>query len=759
MPVVLATQVDIQRLLEACPDLCARRHLINGRLRSLQIEVGYAGDLHRLLWLAEAARHAEDPDELQKSENGISVMFDHYSLNHPSSKIAYLVSHAHKALADGYRKLQWPFLARWHEAISSVFSPNGTPGKNRSALNAHQDVRLGRPPHAVASLTQLRYKGHLLEHRAIQMEMLQNGQHVAAYEAFAAECQLSGNPEQALKSVGLRELVSSDMESRALIPLWFRVLSPRKLIPRAVERMASPGDSLFWNGVKAASPLRMTLHRMGNYLDDLTTEPVSEGNMLRLAACLRWCEVKRMDEFVTLLQEAYQAFSLQIGNRLDVLDVFDPLQYAGKLSSEELVEHGWARTATTARMTTMLCSELGIQAFRRLFSSASEVKRLDQESRERLAAILVRHLSALRGPLMKVGQTASYLGLDIGEELPMRNLSAAGVATPFVDVLSQLQEDLTKDQWNLIAHVERNPVGVGSVAQVHRGTLRDGRTVAIKVVHPGIEEAITSDMALLRVAAPVLKLFVPRMNVGALLDELQAGLIAETDLKREASHLDYFRCLFAASPWVSFPEVAHELCTSRTLVTEFIDGQPLLEFLQSSDEMQRQHITEAVLRFVVGSCRSGMFNTDLHMGNFLVRQGKLVAIDFGNVKKLSPIMAKTWCDAIRVCAFDDRALFSQVVSRLGLVAHHRLFDEDLAYDVHMGHAMDAVKQDREQSYSYEVIHQELKTMFSAANRNLRYMSLHPEFVYAFRVYFGLFSMLAAAGGSLNWKRLCQEILA
>ncbi|MCH3118862.1 hypothetical protein K3X35_14490, partial [Listeria monocytogenes] len=35
------------------------------------------------------------------------------------------------------------------------------------------------------------------------------------------------------------------------------------------------------------------------------------------------------------------------------------------------------------------------------------------------------------------------------------------------------------------------PVGAASIAQVHRGVTTDGRTVAIKVLRPGVEEDFT----------------------------------------------------------------------------------------------------------------------------------------------------------------------------------------------------------------------------------------------------------------------------
>jgi predicted unusual protein kinase regulating ubiquinone biosynthesis (AarF/ABC1/UbiB family) len=60
-------------------------------------------------------------------------------------------------------------------------------------------------------------------------------------------------------------------------------------------------------------------------------------------------------------------------------------------------------------------------------------------------------------------------------------------------------ERLLRDAWDgklsdHLADLERDPAAMASAGQVHRGELDDGRAVAVKVIHPGLEEAVRADL-------------------------------------------------------------------------------------------------------------------------------------------------------------------------------------------------------------------------------------------------------------------------
>ena len=63
---------------------------------------------------------------------------------------------------------------------------------------------------------------------------------------------------------------------------------------------------------------------------------------------------------------------------------------------------------------------------------------------------------------------------------------------------AQLEQTLAAelgDGWrDQLVHFEEAPVAAASIGQVHRGTLADGRQVAMKVQYPGVAESIRSDL-------------------------------------------------------------------------------------------------------------------------------------------------------------------------------------------------------------------------------------------------------------------------
>lgn len=62
------------------------------------------------------------------------------------------------------------------------------------------------------------------------------------------------------------------------------------------------------------------------------------------------------------------------------------------------------------------------------------------------------------------------------------------------DVYQTIQDDLGKSTNELFSSFEEVPLGTASLAQVHKATLEDGRTVAVKVQHRDVQEHVTIDI-------------------------------------------------------------------------------------------------------------------------------------------------------------------------------------------------------------------------------------------------------------------------
>ena len=274
---------------------------------------------------------------------------------------------------------------------------------------------------------------------------------------------------------------------------------------------------------------------------------------------------------------------------------------------------------------------------------ADETRRRELEDRFKIrtAEDVARELGNMKGVIMKAGQMLSFIldGLPDaareslaslqGDVPPMSPAAAAGV----------VRDELGADPRDVFLDWSELPVAAASIGQVHKAVLRDGRVVAVKVQYPGIDRAITSDLAnagllYAMFSAVALK----SLDVKGLVEELRAHMIDELDYTLEARCQADFAERYRGHPFVHIPEVVPEYSTRRVLVTDWVDGMRWDEFLAVSDDSMKQRTAEAMFRFIQGAIyRARVFNGDPHPGNYRFhRDGTVSFLDFGLVKRWAP---------------------------------------------------------------------------------------------------------------------------
>src|SRR5690606_5321047 len=82
----------------------------------------------------------------------------------------------------------------------------------------------------------------------------------------------------------------------------------------------------------------------------------------------------------------------------------------------------------------------------------------------------------------------------------------------------------------LYQRFDRLPFASASIGQVHRATTDDGREVVVKVQYPGVDDAVDSDLAHLRLALRASGLIrVDKKSLDAVFEEVRARLHEELD--------------------------------------------------------------------------------------------------------------------------------------------------------------------------------------------------------------------------------------
>ncbi len=259
---------------------------------------------------------------------------------------------------------------------------------------------------------------------------------------------------------------------------------------------------------------------------------------------------------------------------------------------------------------------------------------------------LRRRFEMLGPTYIKLGQILSLrediLPRPLTDEL--KKLLNRLPAVRFERFLELVEDDLERPIEEMFSWVDPVPTGSASIAQIHRATTREGDSVILKAVKPGICQALERDARLLGLLGEILQVFLSRYQPQRVLREFTDYTLKEVDLKREADNIETFAALFADLPAVKFPRVYREYSGSRVLCMEFLSGiRPDAAAAAELGEAVRDQVIElgatAIIRMLY---RDGFFHADLHPGNILLLPGSRIGfIDLGMVGRLDEETRRT----------------------------------------------------------------------------------------------------------------------
>ncbi|MGV8084351.1 MAG: ABC1 kinase family protein [Coriobacteriia bacterium] len=259
------------------------------------------------------------------------------------------------------------------------------------------------------------------------------------------------------------------------------------------------------------------------------------------------------------------------------------------------------------------------------------------------------------GPaFVKLGQLISVRPDEFSAELvaEMTAMQDSVPAVPASQIRSIIAEEFGRTPEELFASFEDVPIASASIAQVHAATLAEpawpvwgaelsaGAEVVVKVVRPGVMEAVLGDLAeakrlLLRTARwRLLRGF----DAEGLLGEFEASLARELDLRNEGRVADRFAFDFREDPDIEVPRVVWSRTTRRVITMERIVGWRLTDIdaatLAGIDARRLAiHGATAFMRQVMVY---GRYHADLHPANLFITPRETIAyLDFGIVGQVS----------------------------------------------------------------------------------------------------------------------------
>jgi ubiquinone biosynthesis protein len=204
---------------------------------------------------------------------------------------------------------------------------------------------------------------------------------------------------------------------------------------------------------------------------------------------------------------------------------------------------------------------------------------------------------------------------------------------------------------------ETRPIAVGSIGQVHRARLRNGKRVVVKVLRPGVEKSIRRDV---NAAKAFVEIFFRSLARGSkltqllirkALEDLGRAFESEANREHEADALEEFRERFRRNPRICVPVCYRRWSSKEILVLEELSGEALSAIrkrAQSDPEAARKVADLALREILTQVFREGRFHADPHGGNLLVlHDGRLGLIDLGLTGELRDVDRRNITRAVR----------------------------------------------------------------------------------------------------------------
>ena len=268
---------------------------------------------------------------------------------------------------------------------------------------------------------------------------------------------------------------------------------------------------------------------------------------------------------------------------------------------------------------------------------------LNDQQRARARAREFANLLVDLGPaFIKAGQALSTRP-DIIPPVLLEELAQLQDQLPGFDsalAMACIEDDLGAPVDDIYESLEREPISAASLGQVHRGVLKNGQRVAVKVQRPGLREQITLDLYIVRNIAAWLNTNVGliRSDLVALIDELGRRVFEEMDYLNEASNAERFSELHRHNPRIAVPLIFKEATSGRVLTMEWIDAvqrthpEAVRQLGIDPDDMVEVGVSCSLQQLL----EHGFFHADPHPGNLLaLEDGRLCYLDFGMMSEVT----------------------------------------------------------------------------------------------------------------------------
>ncbi|MGX1808172.1 aminotransferase class III-fold pyridoxal phosphate-dependent enzyme [Nocardia sp. NPDC055321] len=333
------------------------------------------------------------------------------------------------------------------------------------------------------------------------------------------------------------------------------------------------------------------------------------------------------------------------------------------------------------------CTALGAAEY-----SVAWILRKDVGAEQRRADAILAFLLRMGPIYIKMGQIAATRS-DLLPPSWVDTLRVLQDQAPHMspeESRAALERELRGPLESTFSSIDLVPIASASVAQVHIGTLPDGRKVAVKLVKNTVPEQIDQSLTAIGSLVKLVHRVTPQVRELGLPDrfaEVARLLRPQADMTYEARQQQRIHRNFKSHPYVLVPSVIPELVTPRMLVMEFMEGIPgkLSRTVDFPDDQLARRLQDVIYTMLY---MHGVCHGDPHPGNVLFTpDGKLVLLDYGVTVELTEDEKWGLSSFYYACTRKEWDIAIDRFTRYFVIAGDRLERERAAYDAQMAEVL------------------------------------------------------------------------
>ncbi len=285
-------------------------------------------------------------------------------------------------------------------------------------------------------------------------------------------------------------------------------------------------------------------------------------------------------------------------------------------------------------------------------------------------------LEELGPTFIKFGQILSTRHDLIPEEY-IEELSKLQDRVPpfdYAEAKKVIEKEFRKNIEDIFSSFDTEPIAAASIGQVHRARLSEGEDVAVKVMRPGVEARIETDLAILMSLARFAEKHIKEskfFNPVGFVEEFTRIIRHEIDYTHEAQNAERFYENFKDSTTIKIPKIYWKYVTKHVLTQEYSEGIkisdiPQIEVLGLDRKKISIDLANAYLKMIF---EDGFYHADPHPGNILVSSsGIIIFLDFGMAGHVDPVLHDNLANLIISIRINDIDFLIEALTELGLIS-------------------------------------------------------------------------------------------